>query len=53
VVDDGSTDETPSVAARMSVSVVALAENSGPAAARNEGAVAPAAPFSSSSTPTW
>src|SRR5882724_6652095 len=38
VVDDGSTDETASVAARMSVPVVALAENSGPAAARNEGA---------------
>ena len=38
VVDDGSTDDTASVAARMNVPVVALAENSGPAAARNEGA---------------
>jgi GT2 family glycosyltransferase len=38
VVDDGSTDETASVAAVLGVPVVALAENSGPAAARNEGA---------------
>ena len=38
VVDDGSTDATASVAAGMGVSVVALAKNSGPAAARNEGA---------------
>src|SRR5438093_5286126 len=38
VVDDGSTDDTASVAARMNVPVVALAENSGPAAARNQGA---------------
>ena len=38
VVDDGSTDDTPSVAALMGVSVVALAQNSGPAAARNVGA---------------
>jgi GT2 family glycosyltransferase len=38
VVDDGSTDDTPSVAVRMGVPLVALAENSGPAAARNAGA---------------
>jgi len=38
VVDDGSTDVTPSVAAGMDVPVVRLARNSGPAAARNEGA---------------
>ena len=38
VVDDGSTDDTPSVPARMGVPVVALAENAGPAAARNQGA---------------
>jgi glycosyltransferase involved in cell wall biosynthesis len=38
VVDDGSTDETPSVAALMGMPVVALTENSGPAAARNQGA---------------
>ncbi|HLQ64708.1 MAG TPA: glycosyltransferase family 2 protein, partial [bacterium] len=38
VVDDGSADDTPSVAALMGMPVVALAENSGPAAARNEGA---------------
>src|SRR2546426_2951145 len=38
VVDDGSTDDTPSVAALMGLPVVALAETSGPAAARNEGA---------------
>jgi hypothetical protein len=38
VVDDGSTDATPSVAAGMGVPVVALVENSGPAAARNQGA---------------
>ena len=38
VVDDGSTDDTPSVAALMGLPVVALAENSGPAAARNQGA---------------
>lgn len=38
VVDDGSTDDTASVAARMGVPVVALPENSGPAAARNHGA---------------
>jgi GT2 family glycosyltransferase len=38
VVDDASTDDTASVAAGMGVSVAALAKNSGPAAARNEGA---------------
>lgn len=38
VVDDGSTDGTASVAASMGVPVVTLAEISGPAAARNEGA---------------
>jgi len=38
VVDDGSTDDTPVVPARMGVQVVALAGNSGPAAARNQGA---------------
>lgn len=38
VVDDGSTDETPVVAARMGVRVLRLTTNSGPAAARNYGA---------------
>lgn len=38
VVDDASTDESPSVAARFADRVVRLAHNSGPAAARNEGA---------------
>src|SRR5688572_9807060 len=38
VVDDGSTDDTASVASGMGMPVVALAQNSGPAAARNEGA---------------
>src|ERR671924_2313726 len=38
VVDDASTDDTPAVAARMGVRVLRLAENSGPAAARNHGA---------------
>src|SRR2546426_11019088 len=38
VVDDGSSDATPSVAAGMDVPVVRLARNSGPAEARNEGA---------------
>jgi GT2 family glycosyltransferase len=38
VVDDGSTDDTASVAARLGVPVVTLAENAGPAAARNQGA---------------
>ena len=38
VVDDGSTDETPAVASGLGVHVVALAKNSGPAAARNRGA---------------
>ena len=37
VVDDGSTDETFSVAAGMGVAVLRLAKNSGPAAARNFG----------------
>ena len=35
VVDDASTDETPSVAASMGVQVLRLGRNSGPAAARN------------------
>jgi GT2 family glycosyltransferase len=38
VVDDASTDETPSVGLRMGVRVLRLAKNSGPAAARNCGA---------------
>ncbi len=38
VVDDASTDETPSVAATMGVHVLRLETNSGPAAARNLGA---------------
>src|SRR3989442_11807346 len=38
VVDDGSTDDTASVATGMGLQVVTLAQNSGPAAARNEGA---------------
>jgi len=38
VVDDGSTDDTPRVAANMGVRVLMLPENSGPAAARNYGA---------------
>lgn len=38
VVDDASTDETPSVAASMGVRVLRLGTNSGPAAARNFGA---------------
>ena len=38
VVDDGSTDDTPSVAAGMGVRVLRLAKNSGPSAARNFGA---------------
>jgi GT2 family glycosyltransferase len=38
VVDDASTDDTPAVAAQMGVQVLRLAENSGPAAARNYGA---------------
>jgi glycosyltransferase involved in cell wall biosynthesis len=38
VVDDASTDETPSVAATMGVHVLKLETNSGPAAARNLGA---------------
>ena len=37
VVDDGSTDDTPSVAARMGVAVLRLAKNSGPSAARTFG----------------
>jgi glycosyltransferase involved in cell wall biosynthesis len=38
VVDDASTDDTPAIAARMGVRVFRLAQNSGPAAARNYGA---------------
>jgi glycosyltransferase involved in cell wall biosynthesis len=38
VVDDASTDETPSVAASMGVQVLKLAKNTGPGAARNFGA---------------
>lgn len=38
VVDDASTDETPSLAARTGVRVFRLTKNSGPAAARNYGA---------------
>ncbi len=38
VVDDASTDETPSVAASMGVHVLTLGRNSGPGAARNFGA---------------
>lgn len=37
-VDDASTDNTPAVATQMGVRVLRLAENSGPAAARNYGA---------------
>src|SRR5580765_3663448 len=37
VVDDGSTDDTPSVATEMGVAVLRLAKNSGPSAARNYG----------------
>jgi len=38
VVDDASTDDTPSVAVRTGVQVFRLMKNSGPAAARNYGA---------------
>lgn len=38
VVDDASTDETPSMAARMSVRILPLSKNSGPSSARNYGA---------------
>ncbi|HHT9119327.1 MAG TPA: glycosyltransferase family 2 protein [Candidatus Hypogeohydataceae bacterium YC41] len=38
VVDDASTDATPTVATQMGVRVLQLAENAGPAAARNYGA---------------
>jgi GT2 family glycosyltransferase/4-amino-4-deoxy-L-arabinose transferase-like glycosyltransferase len=38
VVDDASTDDTASAAARMGARVMQLAKNSGPAAARNFGA---------------
>jgi GT2 family glycosyltransferase len=38
VVDDASTDDTASIAAAMGVKVLRLAQNSGPAAARNRGA---------------
>jgi glycosyltransferase involved in cell wall biosynthesis len=37
VVDDGSTDDTPSVATEMGVPVLQLVKNSGPSAARNYG----------------
>jgi len=37
VVDDASTDNTPSVATEMGVAVLRLAKNSGPSAARNYG----------------
>jgi len=37
VVDDGSTDNTPQVAAEMGVRVLRLTKNSGPSAARNYG----------------
>lgn len=38
VVDDGSTDDAPSVAIRMGARLLHLAKNSGPSAARNYGA---------------
>ena len=38
VVDDGSTDDTPTVAAQKGVRVLGLVKNAGPAAARNYGA---------------
>lgn len=38
VVDDGSTDDSPAVAAGMGLRVLTLPRNSGPAAARNYGA---------------
>jgi glycosyltransferase involved in cell wall biosynthesis len=38
VVDDASTDETPSVVAELGAGVLRLPANSGPAAARNHGA---------------
>lgn len=38
VVDDASTDETPSVAGRLGARLLRLSKNSGPAAARNHGA---------------
>lgn len=37
VVDDASTDDTPSIAARMGVRIIRLPENLGPAPARNNG----------------
>ncbi len=40
VADDASTDDTAEVARSLGASVVSLAENSGPAAARNRGAEA-------------
>jgi glycosyltransferase involved in cell wall biosynthesis len=39
-VDDGSTDDTPSVAAALGVRLLRLGRNSGPAVARNAGAAA-------------
>jgi hypothetical protein len=38
VVDDASTDDTPAIAAQLGTRVLQLANNSGPAAARNYGA---------------
>jgi len=38
VVDDASSDETPTVASQLGVTVLRLPKNSGPAAARNYGA---------------
>jgi glycosyltransferase involved in cell wall biosynthesis len=38
VVDDASTDESPSVAARLGARVLRLSKNSGPSVARNHGA---------------
>jgi GT2 family glycosyltransferase len=37
VVDDASTDDTPSIAAQKGVRILQLAKNSGPGAARNHG----------------
>ena len=38
VVDDASSDETPTVASQLGLTVLRLPKNSGPAAARNYGA---------------
>src|SRR3954453_8183767 len=45
VVDDASTDETARVAGRAGARVVRLAEQSGPAGARNAGIAATSAPL--------